>query len=361
MNALVPRRVLAIAISVVAPLATGAAFSEGAAPPEEARPNTTHAISRAVFAEGRLWLLQDDGSLVSLAPKDAGAQPATAPGRILEICKAAGRLTGLIQGKGKWSLQTRREEGWSELASVPSEGDTFAGLDCRDDDGPVTVLTNRRLVELKGGHTRSVKLRQPLQGPLVMGTIFGTPEALWIGFNAGEWGGGLRRIGRDDGAVREVEKNNSGDICGGPLNSACDPVNGIIAAPWNRACVVAAIGLVHMLAHGRIVEVCGNDVRRLYFKPLKDQPPRNELDDGEPANTVAFFGLGQKGDIWWAIGMDGLYRFDGTNRPELRPLPKFENKGGYRVSFEIPDLALVLTDVNQRRSLSGAVPIMAVR
>jgi hypothetical protein len=356
----VPHRTLTIAGGLITALVAIAACSKGTAPSAETQHSQMHAISRAVFTDGRLWLLQDDGSLASLTPKDNEARPASTPGKLLEICNSAGRLTGLIEDHGKWSLQTRSADRWIVVASVPTEGDTFVALDCNDSD-PITVVTNRRLEELTGGRARSVNLRQPLQGPLVTGTTLGTPDALWLGFNSGEWGGGLRRISRSDGTVQTVERNRTGELCGGPLNSACDPVNGIIAAPWNPACIVVAIGLVHMMAHGRIVEVCGNSVRRLYFKPLDPQPPRNKLDEGEAASTVAFFGLTRTGSSWWAIGIDGLYRFDGAHEPEFRPLPKFENKGGYWVSFDIPELALVLTDVNQRRSISGSVPIMAVR
>ena len=320
-----------------------------------------HAISRAVFANNRLWLLQDDGSLASLEPEDGGAQAVKAPGKVVEICKSSSSLTGLIEGRGNWSLQVRSGDRWNSVASIPTQGDTFVALDCEDSGDPITVVTNRRLIEVRDGKTNSINLRRPLQEPLVMGTTLGTPDAVWVGFNVGEWGGGLRRISRRDGTVQMVERNRSGELCGGPLNTACDPVNGIIAAPWNPACVVAAIGLVHMMSHGRIVEVCGNNVHRLYYKALDPQPPRNKLDEGEPASTVAFFGLTRSGNTWWAVGIDGMYRFDGARQPEFSLLPKFEKKGGYWVSFAVPGIALVLTDVNQRRSMSGSVPIMAAR
>jgi hypothetical protein len=338
-----------------------AVCSCGKAPSDATEQSQMRAISRAVFAGGRLWLLQDDGSLASLAPEEAKAQSVTTADRVLDICKSAGTVAVLIEGKGRWSLQVRSESGWNAVATVPTEGDSFVALDCEDGGGPVTAVTNRRLVELRGGGSRSTQLRQPLEPPFGMGTALGTPEAVWLGFNVGEWGGGLRRISRIDGTVEMVERNRSGQPCGGPLNSACDPVAGIIAAPWDPRCAIAAIGLVHIMAHGRIVEICGSKVRRLYFKPFDPQPRNGGLDDGEPASTVAFFGLARNGNTWWALGMDGLYRFDGTQVSEFRPLPAFEDKGGYSVSFAIPGLALVRTGVNQRRSLSGSVPIMAVR
>jgi hypothetical protein len=157
-----------------------------------------------------------------------------------------------------------------------------------------------------------------------------------VGFNIGEWGGGLRRINRIDGQVTTIERNRSGELCGGPLNTSCDPVNGVAVSAWKPTCVVAAVGLVHMMAHGRIVEVCGREVRRLYFKPLNPQPPRETLDDGEPSSTVAFYGLAQSGNNLWAIGIDGLYRFSGPQPPAFQPLPKFQNRGGYWVAFDVP-------------------------
>ncbi|WP_334183301.1 hypothetical protein [Novosphingobium sp.] len=208
---------------------------------------------------------------------------------------------------------------------------------------------------------RAVKLSEELQPPFAIGTALINGNTIWIGFNAGEWGGGLRRITRGEGKIEVVEKNQSGELCGGPLNTECDPVNGIVASPSNPSCVVAAVGLVHMMSHGRIVEVCDETVRRLYFKPDNPQPPYGKLDKGEPASTTAFFGLTRAGDTVWALGTDGLYRFDGSSSPQFRSLPKFENRGGYQVSFDVPGVVLLMTDVNQRRSLSGAVPIMVPR
>lgn len=361
MNRLGPQRALTLAAGVIFSLLAVSACSKTSIPAAEAERDQMHAISKSVFAGDRLWLLHDDGSLASLKPDDRAAQEVKAPGKVVEICKSSGELVGLIEGQGKWSLQARSGNAWNAIASVPTLGDAFVALACDDGDGPVTVVTNRRLVELRGGRPRPIKLKQSLDGPLVMGTALGTPDSVWVGFNVGEWGGGLRRISRNDGTVQTVERNRSGELCGGPLNTGCDPVNGVTTAPWNPACVVAAIGLVHMMSHGRIVEVCGSNVRRLYYKPLDPQPPNSPLDEGEPSSTVAFFGLTRSGNTWWAVGIDGLYRFDGAHQPEFSSLPKFENKGGYWVSFAEPGIALVLTDVNKRRSLSGSVPIMAAR
>jgi hypothetical protein len=348
-----------IAAALVAASVQGC--SNGSSIPEDAEQAAIQKVIRAVFANDRLWLLHLDGSLVSLDPDSAKPEAVASTGKVIEICKSANILTAFVgDSRGAWTLQQYSSDRWVVGTKFPTDGDTLVAVDCGG-EGVITLVTNRRLLKVQSGTVHALKLTQELQPPLINGTALMTRDAVWVGFNSGEWGGGLRRIDRIDGQVTNIERNQSGELCGGPLNTSCDPINGIAVSPWKPACVVAAAGLVHIGAHGRIVEVCGKDVRRLYFKPLGPQPPRGTLDDGEPSKTVAFFGLAHDDHALWAIGIDGLYRFTGPQSPEFRPLPKFENKGGYWVSFDVPGIALVMTGVNQRASMSGAVPIMAVR
>jgi hypothetical protein len=318
-------------------------------------------VVRAVFVQDRLWLLQLDGRLASLTPNGAKPEAVTFAGKAVELCKSADRVTAVIDDqRGAWTVQQHSSERWIVGAKLPTNGDTLVAVDCYG-EGSITLVTNRRLIQVQGGSVSEQWLQQELKPPLDDGTALTTAEAIWVGFNAGEWGGGLKRINRKDGVATTIERNKSGEHCGGPLNTPCDPVNAVAVAPWKPSCVVAAVGLVHMMPHGRIIEVCGKEVRRLYFKPLAPQPSKDTLYDREPSSTIAFFGLAHDGQALWALGIDGLYRFTGAQSPEFRPLPKFENRGGYLVSFDIPGIALVMTGVNQRASMSGTVPIMAAR
>ncbi|MCR5870600.1 hypothetical protein LRS12_07725 [Sphingomonas sp. J344] len=307
-------------------------------------------------------MMGDDGSLLSLSPADLKPERLKIDGKAVAICKSAGRLVAIIQAeKGKWSINWRSSTGWDVGPTIAIDNESLAAFGCAEEGSAIAIVTDHRLVEVEGARVRAVKLSQKLESTFGVGTALIDGNAIWVGFNLGEWGGGLRRIERSDGKMEIVEKNRSGELCGGPLNTGCDPVNGIVASPSKPSCVVAAIGLVHMMSHGRIVEVCDTTVRRVYFKPTDHQPPYGKPDEGEPASTIAFFGLTRVGNTVWALGTDGLYRFDGASSPQFRPLPTFENRGGYQVSFDVPGLVLLMTDVNQRRSLSGAVPIMAAR
>jgi len=233
------------------------------------------------------------------------------------------------------------------------------------------VLTRQRIVEVVGDKQIAIALTGALR-PRPIATTHVTPTSIFVGFNGGEWGGGLQRIDRNTGEVVSIERNESGELCGGPLNAACDPVNGITTLPWNPSCVAVTAGLVHFAPSGRIVEICGDVVRRLFVKahPLPQwlkrnaAPPSDQDRDRqgrEPFPSVAFFGLAHEGDTLLAVGIDGIYRIEANGTAKSAPLPTFKRVGEFSVSFDLPDVVLVLTDVNQRRSISGSVPMLVPR
>jgi len=244
-------------------------------------------------------------------------------------------------------------------AVVPSRGDQFVALDCSTNG--LTVLTSRRLIALRPGAQRAVNLNKELFADVVS-SIFGTPNNVYVGINAGEWGGGLRRIDRQTGAVNVIARNSSGALCDGPLNTNCDPVTGIASDPWDERCVVIAIGLEHFTSHGRIDEVCGDSVRSVYYKKhVAAIRPDCKQPSGEPCEAVAFFGLARQGNEILAVGNDGLYRIQRDGSANYSRLPKFVAAGQIYLSYDIPGLVLVLTDVNERRSMSGSVPLLVMR
>jgi hypothetical protein len=84
--------------------------------------------------------------------------------------------------------------------------------------------------------------------------------------------------------------------------------------------------------------------------------------NGEPYNTVPFFGLVPSGDGMIAAGIDGLYRFAAAGgEPERLPMPAFREVDGIRIADSIPGVMLVLTGINGRVALSGAVPLLVAR
>lgn len=327
--------------------------------PSESERSGFRPVSRIVFVNDRLWILHDDGSLVSLKPDEPTSETIQTHGKVLDICRSGSRLVAIVAADdGRWRISSRTLIGWDVLASVAFKNDRAAALGCSPDDRTIEVVTNRRLLELSGGRLRTVSLSQTLEPRFAFGTVSANYDSIWIGFNIGEWEGGLKRINRHNGTVETIENISKPELCAGPLNTSCDPVTGIVQSPSKPDCIIASIGLVHMSSHGRIIEVCGEKVRQIYSKSLgTNLPVTSSMDD---FNTTAFFSLARSGDTVWAIGIDGIYGFDGS-QPRFSSLPSFEERAGYRISFDIPGLVLLMTNVNQRRSLSGAVPIMTAR
>jgi hypothetical protein len=316
-----------------------------------------------LFAEERLWLLSDAGVLYSVREGADAARRENVGEPVLDICLDAGRLTALTGRRGEsglWTVRRHGPGGWERLWPVRG-GDNLIGLNC--DQGRLVVVSGQRTSELMGDVMVETPLSPEIRGGHVATIVHGTRDHLFVGLNAGEWGGGLRRIERRTGRTVTIERNSTGELCDGPLNTDCDPVNAIVDDPWQPDCIVVAIGLVHMAPHGRLTRVCGTRVERLYFRAY-DSGWGNDSRvgrDGEPFGTVAFFGLLRSDVALLAIGIDGLHRVGRAGDGRVTPLPEFRPVGPFRVSFAIPGVALVLTRVNQRASLSGAVPLIVPR
>ncbi len=328
------------------------ALAAGAVEPR--RPGQDSFLTRAVFAEGRLWMRSDAGIVFSVAQGELQRREESLPGAVLDLCARNGQLVVLTSAKGAWTLRRREGNDWIAETSIDAGGG-FGTLHCTVHD--VTVVTPNRVFLIRDGRTKAVMLSRPLPGALAS-SLHVEGDRLFVGLNRGEFGGGLLRVDLRTGRVAAVDRK-ANELCGGPLNSDCDPVHGVAAEPWKPGCVVAAIGLVHMMSHGRLVEICGDDVRTLLSRPYKTGTSGGRIGRDDFV-TVAFFGVARSGAELLAAGVDGLYRVSAQGA-EREPLPAFKDVGGIKVSFEAPGVVLVLTEVNARKSLSGSVPLVVSR
>ncbi|MHC1728162.1 MAG: hypothetical protein AB9866_19515 [Syntrophobacteraceae bacterium] len=326
------------------------------------RPDQESFLRRAVFADGRLWLLSDAGELSSIVEGNDSRTDSGLSDPVADICVQSGHLEAITctrENCTEWSFHQQTGGNWLQQMTIQTQGDALVGMACSAER--MTIVTSKRLVEVSSGNQRSVTLSETLETSLIT-SLFAESDNLFIGINMGEWGGGLRRVNRRTGKVDTIERNISGELCGGPLNTECDPVNGIAPEPWKPNCIAAAVGLVHFRPRGRIVEVCEDEVQRIYLKPIEYESNRSPRPDkDEPFASVAFFGLTRVGDELWAAGIDGIYRMKAPGEAQLIPLPKFRRIGNIDVSFEIPNVILVLTTINRRMSVSGDAPLLVPR
>jgi hypothetical protein len=328
---------------------------------EPIRPGQESSLIRAVFADRHLWLLSDAGQLSAIEDNGDARVPYDLSTPVLDLCASDGLPMIITGGDNRtWALHRWTNHAWPTVKQVPTEGDGLIALSCAAK--ATTLLTSKRLIEIgQDGQLHIVQLREKLP-PGIVTAIYRQGDHIFVSINGGEWGGGLTRIDGRTGAIVPIERNESGELCGGPLSSGCDPGNGIAAEPWNPRCFAVAVGLIHMMMHGRVVEICGENIRSLYTKAFVSDGWGIMSKGRKPlSETIAFFGITSSNGSLWAVGADGLYRIDSSGKATITPLPAFKTIDHIRVSFKHPQLILVMTDVNQRRSLSGSVPMLVPR
>lgn len=305
-------------------------------------------LLQAVRTEGTVWLLRENGQVFRL---DGGATvpiAVTVPARASGLCVTRGALALVGRSEAGWQVFRRKGNDWQAGQSTPVlPGERYLGSACTTDGA--TVLTDRRLIDQRRGVIPLVGYEPTMS---IRTVVYREPEALLVGTNAGEWGGKLLRIPLVSGRVEEVPGTGA-------------PIHDIAPAPGRPACVVLAIGLVHFLPSGKLTELCGNRARRLYARAWEQQgfKAKPEQPGEDPYPSVAFFGLAPTTDgSVRAIAMDGVYRItrDGNvSGPER--LPVFVPKGDVRISMANSEPELVLTGVNGRASVGGAMPIVVGR
>ena len=320
-------------------------------------------VLRTAFFDGRLWLLSAEGELRSIAEGGDEAVRHPLGAYVADLCAGPAGLvavTASADPAGGWTLHRWSAGTWRSGKTVHPAGDRLVALYCGG--GEELLLTDRRLIPLAAG--RPLTFTEPLDASRVRTVVHAAPDAIFVGLNSGEWGGGLRRIDRRSGAIATIERNATGELCDGPLNTDCDPVHGIAPMPWKPGCIAAAIGLSHMATHGRLVEICGDRVEQL-FAQASDRLTRDPGKLAEAASggygAVGFYGLAASGDALLAAGQDGLYRIRADGATSYRPWPRFEEVDGVLVSFELADAVLVVSMINGRASVGWAAPLMAVR
>lgn len=176
--------------------------------------------------------------------------------------------------------------------------------------------------------------------------------SIYIGFNYGEWGGGLWRIIPGSSKMVEVRKVDD-NPCDGPLAAECDPITGLIPDVDHPGCLLASIGLEHMLSHGRVMRVCGNEATLVFSRELDAVPGSIEAF---AHSTCPLFGLAATPDGWLAIAPGKVFISSG-GQVKTVDIPRAERLAGIQVS-QVGRVLILSTDVNWGMSLSGYTPML---
>lgn len=200
--------------------------------------------------------------------------------------------------------------------------------------GPGVLTTTRVLLPSGQGFTRrptAASLEPRARVSALMG------DELFVGYNKGEWGGGLLRIDVPAGTVSFV-KEDSEDLCGGRLNPACAPVVGIIRDASNENCVLVGASLSHMTRrYGEVMRVCKDEITPVFSDPLPIVPNSLVYRSGQ---TWPFSGLIETHDGWIAVSQDRYARARGST-VTMADMPPLKPRSGLQISDPVDGVVFV--------------------
>jgi hypothetical protein len=356
---------LFLVIALITSLLSAVPLSSADKGPTRGDPVIGERIAKAIVFDGRLWLRGAalkghvaSGGLISLAIKNNTRQVLFTDS-VIDIATSGHDLWALRSeaAEHRFVLSAWRSGHFEDLATFPAaKGNEPIALFVSS--GVPSVLSRTTILTLKAEDNtwHLVELRgEPRSGVQVAAASVGNGDSIYVGIDIGEWGGGLQRIDLKSGKVTDIERRDTKELCGGPLNKECDPVTGVIPDPQNNDCVLASIGLVHLShSEGRILRVCGEHVDVVAELLLSGH------EDKKWPNTKAIYGLAPSGRSgFWAITPGNLYYFS-ANGQEKREyaLPKLESVSGIHLSRALPGVVVLQTDLNWAVSTSGYTPLV---
>lgn len=313
----------------------------------------TH-LNHVAFDGRSLWMVTNTGRLWTLTA-DKGARPerVETPEPVVELCVDGERVMVVTAGPDTGAPMTLRTRDpgdvWRALARWDDVGDGLAALVC--DGGLVTALTGERMLRVEAGALRSIPLAEPLPDQRASAALM-IGDTILIGFNIGEFGGGLNVVDRRTGAGGVLGSRDVGEPCGGGLDADCDAIWGLAPSPWKSGCVVAAIGNLHMIATGRLAELCGDRTRELHVGRCPQFDPEawfGGSSRGKGFCSEPFYSVVATRDAIVAVGSDGVTRIDRQGRVERNDFGRLPSRGPFRVRFD-DDIILIDAELAGRTS-----------
>ncbi|HXC56444.1 MAG TPA: hypothetical protein VNU97_14195 [Rhizomicrobium sp.] len=356
---------LLLPFALLAVLACGAPADNAAPPPD---PDLGTDIVAGAAMDGSLFLLGEGsdrsraGTLVSFRLSD-GARTIQLR-NVIAIHKAGEHLWAFAKTAQPqlYRLMEWRNGAFAGVSTI-AFGWRNTPLALTDIAGHPAVLGTRSVRRFDGAAWQNVGFDDDTSNPTWGYASVGAPAAgryLYIGFNRGEWGGGLKRVDLASGKVEVIENHaHAAGSMSSVLESDLDPVQAIIPDPARNDCVLIAIGLVHMMASGRVDRVCGLEAS-IVFDPVKI----NQYPGGNLADEQAFFGLIATGNGYWAASDEGVYHFGPpwepgpVPEPEKFPFGKFEFWHGLWVTRGVPGAIVLVTEINRHFSVNGGTPLI---
>lgn len=303
-------------------------------------PDLGRGIRKGVATRDHIWLLGQTRNVVRFerATGDRtvvaeNAEDLLANGDSLWVLVQAGGPASFslrdLRASGGDALPNGRADPRHNLYLQPaetSEGEVL-GLLVWPGQARPAILTRRGVV----APTADGWKRWPMAASLWPGGQVATPDgrSIYVGYNLGEGGGGLRRIDLPMGSISFVS-GGSEELCGGAINPACHPVVDLFPDKHSRNCVMVGTGLAHMgLSHGTVYRVCGSEILPVFSTPTPAEPDRWMMGP----SPWPLHGLFETSDGWVGVSRDRYFR-SRNNQITEHPMPTFTEWSGLRISEE---------------------------
>jgi hypothetical protein len=321
---------------------------------EDKKASRNSDVMKAAYLGGTLYTLTSDGNVEAWTEGARQSRKIKTPKNAHELCALGGKLFVVEAKRGarKITLWSGSPGVWTSETEIElSEENYFLSLDCSGAE-PL-LLTSDAIKMPQSGKSIPIKLDATSYRGYF--TTLQHGGFLYVGANAGEWGGGLQRISLTTGNAELVDASEPKELCGGTLNKDCDPVTGLAPDPIRPDCILATVGLVHFFPKGSILRVCGKQISLVYSKPytLATNWRFDPAISDDSFSSVPFFSMGHNARGAWAVGNDGIYRFADEEVPSFTAFPKIYRLPDAGIDWSNPDFILILTGMNQSHSISG--------
>lgn len=295
---------------------------EGRRPPRDwVDPDLGRGIAKGLATQDVIWLLGRSRNVVRF-DRETGERTTLAAG-VVDLLADGGHLWALVAlNEHQGEVRDLRNPA-TPARAVSFEGNPLALFQTPDGPG---VLTGDKVMLPTSARWSDHRMAGSIAGISSVSSMVN--DTLYVGYNRGEWGGGLRRIDVQTGAL-SIVKETGRESCVGALDPECAPIVGAIADVDNAGCVLVGTSMAHLSSRrGEIFRICGDEITLAFRDPL---PIERFSIVNRPGQSWPFDILMPAPDGWLAIGQTRFAR-SRSDQITIQDVPLLHAWAGLQVS-----------------------------